>query len=129
MHLGDYLYEYDAENYPSDKQRVDGRQPDPLNELIHLADYRLRYASYRRDPDLARLHQLYPMISVFDDHESANDSWRGGAENHTPETEGPGRRASARRCARGPNGCRSATSRGRATTSAISPRCSGSRPG
>lgn len=89
VHLGDYLYEYDAGNYPSEKQRVENRQPDPLTELIHLADYRLRYASYRRDPDLLRLHQLYPMISVADDHESANDSWKGGAENHSPETEGP----------------------------------------
>jgi alkaline phosphatase D len=89
VHLGDYLYEYDARNYPSEKERVAGRQPAPLNELIHLADYRQRYASYRSDPDLLRLHQLYPMISVFDDHETANDAWKGGAENHSPETEGP----------------------------------------
>lgn len=89
VHLGDYLYEYDAANYPSEKQRVEGRLPEPMSEIVRLADYRLRYASYRRDPDLLRLHQLYPMISVADDHETANDSWRGGAENHTPETEGP----------------------------------------
>jgi alkaline phosphatase D len=89
VHLGDYLYEYDAANYPSEKQRIAGRQPEPLNELIQLADYRARYASYRRDPDLLRLHQLYPMVSVLDDHESANDSWKGGAENHDPATEGP----------------------------------------
>jgi alkaline phosphatase D len=89
VHLGDYLYEYDASSYPSEKQRVDGRQPEPLSEIVRLADYRLRYASYRRDPDLLRLHQLYPMVSVFDDHETANDSWNGGAENHDPATEGP----------------------------------------
>lgn len=89
VHLGDYLYEYDADNYPSAGQRVEGRQPEPLSEIVRLADYRLRYASYRRDPDLLRLHQLYPMVSVFDDHETANDSWKGGAENHDPATEGP----------------------------------------
>ncbi|MFN6936214.1 MAG: alkaline phosphatase D family protein, partial [Tsuneonella sp.] len=88
VHLGDYLYEYDSANYPSEKQRVDGRVPDPASEIIHLADYRLRYASYRRDPDLVRLHQLYPMVTVFDDHETANDSWKGGAQNHDPATEG-----------------------------------------
>lgn len=88
VHLGDYLYEYQAGNYPSDADAVAGRTPDPLTEIIHLADYRQRYASYRRDPDLLRLHQLYPMISVPDDHESANDSWKGGAQNHSPETEG-----------------------------------------
>lgn len=89
VHLGDYLYEYDSVSYPSEKQRVGDRQPEPLNEIVRLADYRLRYASYRRDPDLLRLHQLYPMVSVFDDHETANDSWKGGAENHDPATEGP----------------------------------------
>jgi alkaline phosphatase D len=89
VHLGDYLYEYDVASYPSAAQRVEGRLPAPANEIVRLADYRLRYASYRRDPDLMRLHQLYPMISVTDDHESANDSWKGGAENHSPETEGP----------------------------------------
>jgi alkaline phosphatase D len=89
VHLGDYLYEYDVASYPTAKQRVEGRLSDPANELIHLADYRLRYASYRRDPDLLRLHQLYPMVSVNDDHETANDTWAGGAENHDPATEGP----------------------------------------
>lgn len=89
VHLGDYLYEYDAQTYPGSAQRVPGRDVEPLGEIIALADYRLRYASYRRDPDLLRLHQLYPMISVADDHESANDSWRDGAQNHDPATEGP----------------------------------------
>lgn len=89
VHLGDYLYEYGADTYPNDEQRVAGRQPEPVSEIVHLADYRLRYSSYRRDPDLLRLHQLYPMVSVLDDHESANDAWKGGAENHTPATEGP----------------------------------------
>lgn len=89
VHLGDYLYEYDSANYPSEDQRLPGRDVQPVSEIVRLADYRLRYASYRRDPDLLRLHQLYPMVSVFDDHESANDSWKGGAQNHSPETEGP----------------------------------------
>ena len=89
VHLGDYLYEYDHDTYPTEKQRVSGRTPLPLTEAVHLADYRQRYASYRSDPDLLRLHQLYPMLAVFDDHETANDSWKGGAENHTPSTEGP----------------------------------------
>lgn len=88
VHLGDYFYEYDHDHYPTERQRVAGRLEEPLGETIHLADYRLRYASYRRDPDLLRLHQLYPMIAIFDDHETANDAWKGGAENHQPGTEG-----------------------------------------
>lgn len=84
VHLGDYLYEYPRGTYPSERQVVAGRVA-PLGEMIALADYRERYALYRSDHDLQRLHQLYPMITVWDDHESANDSWRDGAENHQAE--------------------------------------------
>ena len=39
------------------------------------------------------------MVMMWDDHESANDSWTGGAENHDPAKEGPwpARTAAARR--------------------------------
>ena len=82
IHLGDYVYEYPIGTYPSAKEAVPGRVIEPATEMIHLADYRLRYASYRADPDLQKLHSLVPMIVQWDDHESANDSWEGGAENH-----------------------------------------------
>lgn len=82
IHLGDYFYEYKTGDYPAAKDQVGGRIPLPANELLHLADYRIRYASYRSDPDLKRLHEKVPMIVQWDDHESANDSWEGGAENH-----------------------------------------------
>ncbi|MEN8678228.1 MAG: alkaline phosphatase D family protein [Alteriqipengyuania sp.] len=88
LHLGDYLYEYQAGKYPDADQSVEGRTLAPTGEIVQLADYRLRHATYRMDPDLQRLTQLYPMILVPDDHESANDSWKGGAENHQPATEG-----------------------------------------
>ncbi len=90
IHLGDYFYEYAPGNYPLPKDVVPGRLPipEPQSEIIHLADYRLRYASYRTDPDLLALHARLPMIVQWDDHESANDSWEGGAENHDPRTEG-----------------------------------------
>lgn len=89
LHLGDYLYEYQAGNYPNAAQVLPGRVVEPVNEIVSLADYRQRHAQYRRDRDLRRLHQLYPMIAGWDDHESTNDSWEGGAQNHQPETEGP----------------------------------------
>ena len=87
LHLGDYFYEYQRGNYPSIKQTVGGRV-GPLEEAVTLAGYRERFATYRADPDLQRLHQLYPMISVWDDHETANDTWQNGAENHQNGTEG-----------------------------------------
>lgn len=88
LHLGDYIYEYEAGTYPSANEAMSGRVLAPEHEIITLADYRLRYATYRADPDLRRIHQVLPMICIMDDHESANDSWHGGAENHDPETEG-----------------------------------------
>jgi alkaline phosphatase D len=88
VHLGDYLYEYADGTYPEANERVAERTIAPLNEAIALADYRLRHAAYRADPALQRLHQALPMIMQWDDHELANDAWMGGAENHTPATEG-----------------------------------------
>ena len=82
VHSGDYLYEYPIGDYPSLKQAVPGRDIQPAHEMVALADYRLRYAAYRSDPDLARLHALFPMIAQWDDHEITNDAWKGGAENH-----------------------------------------------
>ena len=89
LHLGDYFYEYGVGTYPDADQIAPGRTLLPETEIVQLADYRLRHATYRADPDLQRLTQLYPMILVWDDHESANDSWEGGAQNHQSETEGP----------------------------------------
>ncbi|WP_379548487.1 alkaline phosphatase D family protein [Qipengyuania sp. DSG2-2] len=86
VHTGDYFYEYEAGRYPDEP--LAGRSIDPQTETLALADYRLRHASYRADPDLRRLTQLYPMIMGWDDHESANDSYADGAENHDPATEG-----------------------------------------
>lgn len=88
VHLGDYIYEYGGDTYPSEDQRHPDRSVAPGGEIIALADYRQRYASYRADPDLQRLHQVLPMIAVWDDHESTNDSWKDGAQNHQPDTEG-----------------------------------------
>jgi len=88
VHLGDYVYEYAAGTYPSADIALPGRRIQPDHELLTQADYRLRYAAYRADPDLQRLHQVLPMVAMWDDHEVANDSWKGGTESHQPETEG-----------------------------------------
>jgi len=97
LHLGDYLYEYDATGYASSGAAALGRSSQPANELLTLADYRLRHAQYKSDPDAKTLHARMPMIAVWDDHEIANDTWKDGAENHNPATEGSfaARRAAA----------------------------------
>ncbi len=88
LHLGDYFYEYARGTYPDAREGLAERLV-PVDEAVTLAGYRERFSTYRLDPDLQRLHQLYPMIAMWDDHEVANDAWKDGAENHQPETEGP----------------------------------------
>lgn len=86
MHLGDYLYEYAAGQYSSPNAQVAAaRAVSPTDEIVTLLDYRLRHALYRTDPDLQAAHRQHPFICVWDDHESANDAWKYGAENHDPD--------------------------------------------
>jgi alkaline phosphatase D len=86
LHLGDYVYEYGNGDDRYGPASLEGqRDHQPPHEMVTLADYRLRYATYRLDPDLRRLHQLYPWICVWDDHEITNDAWKDGAENHEPD--------------------------------------------
>jgi alkaline phosphatase D len=89
LHVGDYIYEYALAAY-KETDLVPGRDVMPAHdhEMISLADYRLRHACYRADPDLQKLHQMAPMVALWDDHDSTNDSWEGGASNHQPKTEG-----------------------------------------
>ncbi|CAA0104545.1 Phospholipase D [BD1-7 clade bacterium] len=82
LHLGDYIYEYGADGYATDRAEALDRVPQPAYEIVSLADYRTRYAQYRSDTDLQALHAKAPFICVWDDHEITNDTWRTGAENH-----------------------------------------------
>lgn len=86
LHLGDYLYEYGNGEY-GDGTAL-GRVPDPVHEAITLVDYRRRHATYKADRDLQAAHARHPWITIWDDHESANNSHPLGAENHDPATEG-----------------------------------------
>lgn len=96
LHMGDYLYEYPTGEYGARGSAV--RTTEPAHEIVTLADYRVRHGQYKTDPDLQLLHSRCPWITTWDDHESANDAWVDGAENHDPQTEGPWRdRAAAAR--------------------------------
>lgn len=86
VHLGDYIYEYGRGESGGRNGAV--RAHDPADETVSLSDYRIRHAQYKTDPDLMQLHARQPFICTWDDHESADNSWSGGAENHDPATEG-----------------------------------------
>jgi alkaline phosphatase D len=82
VHLGDYIYEYGNGEYGT------ARTTAPLNEIVTLSDYRTRHAQYKSDPQSQAMHRQHPMVAIWDDHETANNAWLSGAENHTPAGEG-----------------------------------------
>ncbi|MBI1685934.1 alkaline phosphatase D family protein [Caulobacter hibisci] len=87
LHLGDYIYEYGGgpKDYGMNSPVAAQRRPDPAHEIVSLSDYRRRHALYKTDTMLQAAHARAPWIVVWDDHETANDSWVGGAENHDPD--------------------------------------------
>jgi len=84
IHTGDYIYEYGTDGYGDNPDR--GLEPE--TQTVDSTDYRIRYAWYHLDPDLMYLHQQYPWYLIWDDHETADNSWRGGAANHDSLTQG-----------------------------------------
>ncbi|WP_238178415.1 alkaline phosphatase D family protein [Calothrix sp. 336/3] len=65
VHLGDYIYEYAPE---AGKPR---QHNSP--EITTLADYRNRHALYKTDKYLQAVHQYFPWIVTWDDHEVENN--------------------------------------------------------
>ncbi|NVB37916.1 alkaline phosphatase D family protein [Pseudenhygromyxa sp. WMMC2535] len=92
LHVGDYIYEYGSLVYG------EAREYEPSHECVSLDDYRRRYAQYRREASLQEVHRQHPFVTTWDDHETANNAWSDGAENHDPDQEGDweARRAAAR---------------------------------
>ena len=105
VHLGDYIYETVA----SDSFQgggPPGRQIDPAaigsatdGEADTLADYRFLYKKYKSDPNLQALHEKYAFITIWDDHEFANDGYKTFAPDSAdaPESPDAARRSAANR--------------------------------
>ena len=88
LHLGDYIYEYGPDGYGGETGNSIGRAHEPAHEIVTLDDYRVRHAQYKTDAGSRAMHAAHPLIAVWDDHETTNNPWIGGAENHQPESEG-----------------------------------------
>ena len=87
IHLGDYIYEYGINGLYNDYGRpfTISRMSNPVDECLTLDDYRKRHAQYKTDTDAQYMHSRHPIISVWDDHEIANNSWVFGAEYENPK--------------------------------------------
>ncbi|MDO9377483.1 MAG: alkaline phosphatase D family protein [Nocardioidaceae bacterium] len=73
LHLGDYQYEYKAQDYVAGSGNVRDHQGP---ETVTLANYRQRHAQYKTDADLQAAHAVAPWLVVWDDHEIDNN-WAG----------------------------------------------------
>jgi alkaline phosphatase D len=85
LFIGDYIYEtigHLGVDPPADRtiELPDGiALEDPLKgnvAAVSLEDYRALYRQYRRDPDLRAVHAKFPFVTIWDDHEFANDCWQ-----------------------------------------------------
>lgn len=85
IHLGDYIYEYGVDGYGGETGKRIGRNHHPSHEILTLEDYRQRHAQYKSDQGSLAMHARHPMIVIWDDHESANNPWTDGAQNHQAE--------------------------------------------
>lgn len=91
VHLGDYIYETTGD--PSFQSAAEkGRSvafsnnaeamafKNDQGQTTHYAaqsigNYRDLYKAYRSDPMLQKVHELLPMIAIWDDHEFSDDCW------------------------------------------------------
>jgi alkaline phosphatase D len=87
VHLGDYIYEGGiTANRP---RKHNGPEPTTL------AEYRNRHALYRLDPELQRVHALFPWIITWDDHELDNNYAADVPQDTMPRTQFMEKRANA----------------------------------
>lgn len=93
IHLGDYIYEGTERDF-------DKRSKESLTLMAAevgakktksdwLKYYRDRYAISHTDANLNKAHQNLAFITVWDDHETADNAYKDGANYHDPLTDGP----------------------------------------
>lgn len=92
LHLGDYIYETDGDSSfqdttgerqltfrDSDGALDIGVGPSAYKAAQSVDNYRQLYETYRSDPVLQEVHERFPLISIWDDHEFSDDSWQTNA--------------------------------------------------
>jgi len=88
IHLGDYIYETTGDELfqatGSERSITFSDQEGALTIGVgesasqaanSLDNYRQLYKVYRSDELLQRVHERFPMIAIWDDHEFSDDSW------------------------------------------------------
>ncbi len=88
IHLGDYIYETTGDKLfqstggertihfdDSEGALTIGVGDNSTQAANSLDNYRQLYKTYRSDELLQRIHERFPMIAIWDDHEFSDDSW------------------------------------------------------
>ena len=84
VHLGDYIYETNGEpltQITGDERQIAFRDEegtiafDGYEAARSIDNYRQLYQVYRSDTLLQKVHERFPMIAIWDDHEFSNDSY------------------------------------------------------
>ncbi|MGW1341800.1 alkaline phosphatase D family protein [Kribbella sp. NPDC002412] len=88
--LGDYIYEFGIDR----GIRPNSNEPWMTQQTVTLDEYRVRYASYKMDPDLQAAHASAPWVVTLDDHEVV-DNWADEAHPSAPPAQFLVRRANA----------------------------------
>jgi len=94
IHLGDYIYEttgdplFQSTDHERKIEFTDqegvlnlGVGENKYQAAASLDNYRQLYKTYRTDPLLQKVHERFPMIAIWDDHEFSDDSWGDHATN------------------------------------------------
>jgi alkaline phosphatase D len=88
VHLGDYIYETTGDPQfqdPGSERKIEfedlegaiqlGTEEDPNYAAASLSNYRDIYRTYKTDEVLQEVHERWPMLVIWDDHEYSNDAW------------------------------------------------------
>jgi alkaline phosphatase D len=88
VHLGDYIYETTGDPQfqdPDSERGIEfedtdgaiqlGTEENPNYAAASLSNYRDIYRTYRSDPMLQQVHERWPMLVIWDDHEYSDDTW------------------------------------------------------
>lgn len=96
IHLGDYIYETVGASFQQGLvESVHDQLKLPDGTALGagdgggvyattLADYRYLYKKYRTDKRLQAVHERFPYIAIWDDHEFSDDCW-GDAETYASD--------------------------------------------
>jgi 2',3'-cyclic-nucleotide 2'-phosphodiesterase (5'-nucleotidase family)/phosphodiesterase/alkaline phosphatase D-like protein len=89
LNLGDYIYETTGDpgfqTTTPDRAMVLSNPSEAIAlgggnyAAQSIGNYRDLYKTIRQDRQLQRVHELFPMISIWDDHEFSDDNWKDNA--------------------------------------------------